>query len=405
MKNPIVHHGKTEGLSKLAPRQLNELDRVLGSPLAPTIQTTANPGGELLKLGRSIVQTDGLCRRIFGSDSTKEQLVDAAATAIAMRYEDIDDESLLQVSEYLADEFQQLQKGLYVLHPETGRVVAVIREEDFWHGPPVPRESGNMVQPLPRIRPELEGFITSWFSERDRENRIFKDRLVRLSKSTGIDLDPSDSRLSIATQEGRKSLVAPLAQEAPHSFLRRCGGSTGAFLKCFRIIDSDDSIPTGFTPLTPFVATARSALRIAEAGTFSSGFNRTSHLRGVFGQGWVREIARAIGLQGRDKFQTGSISNNTRVIVSSPDSVNHFRQYNRPVLPVESVGPLAFEEGSGIIKLPEHHELGNAELSDVWYTASAVEVEVFVRLSKIILLDDVVAHEAEVDVSLEKWGC
>lgn len=91
-----------------------------------------------------------------------------------------------------------------LVDPSTGLAVHRYGPEDVWFPAPVPREGGGLAQPLPRLRPELEGAIVHQASEQARVNQTVNSITEGLVQTEG-QRGTGDTRLAILTREGRET--------------------------------------------------------------------------------------------------------------------------------------------------------------------------------------------------------
>jgi hypothetical protein len=86
----------------------------------------------------------------------------------------------VEVAQYLADEYFQLGDAVLICDRTTGKAIARISDADMYQPPDQVRESGNLAKPLPRLNPNLEGFLVSYIFEQERDRQLRADILATL---------------------------------------------------------------------------------------------------------------------------------------------------------------------------------------------------------------------------------
>jgi hypothetical protein len=194
-------------------------------------------------------------------------------------------EDLREVALYLADEYLQGGDGILVVSQTTGLALARLAEEDVWQPKPVRREDGTLVQPLPRLRPDLEGFLVQWVFDRSREEQHVST-LAPWVAST-----PAAQQMTYA---GRQGLTKRIEDSAPN-ILKGLGGRACDFLDRFQVLDSAENPYSGLETLPRATAFARTRTPLADLKSFNVRFDPFSMQMGVIGTTWVMEMARFLG--------------------------------------------------------------------------------------------------------------
>lgn len=194
----------------------------------------ANPSPGILRLARIVVQQTPEVSAIF--TEAKEQRHPASWIQERLQPEldkffPNEAEAVKEVSTFLADEYTQIGDSLLLISAETGRALARLTDEDFYTPAPVPRESGNMVQPGARIRPDIEGTIVQWVFDRSQEREHFTKLLERIPQ-TQLLRDEGDSRMLFTTRAGRRLLATQIETALP-DLLKGSSGVARAFLDFF----------------------------------------------------------------------------------------------------------------------------------------------------------------------------
>lgn len=362
--------------------------------VAPEVTTLARPSADYLLQARADVQASDEFKALFAEAReqrhTSEWLADNLAIRLSASWGAEHFHDALEAARYLADEFEQLGEGIHLVSTTTGRVLACIDEDDVWYPAPVPRESGGMAQPLPRIRPDLEGFITQWHFETNRERRITA-LLGERGHQTALLREEGDPRLLTATRAGRKAIVAGLTENDPKELLSQAGGTTGAFLRHFDLMSEDPVDPGPLTALTQAQAISRSTMGIQDPTTHNLHYNRAANLRVLLPQGWVREIARHLSLEARRKFQPEALHLDmlregvldAEMWVASPETLREIRQrIIQPVMPVEGAATMGLQGKVGALVIGGF-QTGSHEMFDRWEVAAPLEYRLWVDWTKV----------------------
>lgn len=345
----------------------------------PQVISKANPEPPDLLEGRRRVQSDPTLKGIFLKAQESGSTADDLAKELAGYLEP-------DVAQFLADEYAQLgATGIHLVSTETGRVVLTLTEKDIYQPAPVPREnSTTLATPLPRIRPELESAIVSWVHDKDREQDMLR-KLSEKGYQTELLQTLGDPRLLIATTRGRKHITASLARQDPKALLGSVGGTAGAFLNLFEVVEE---APAGdFTHLGATVASS-SVMGVQDPLTTNLQHNRPSVMRGAMVQNWLRLIAAHIAVL---RHKQGSITTLTiaealrlkgALWAAPADAVLPLQPAKIPVLPID--GPAVLFQGPlGYLKVPPEFRLGSREIVDRWETRSELDFEVWLNLDNV----------------------
>jgi len=387
------------------------------SKLAPEVRTLARPTHDWLLQARADVQRcsklpDHVITKMFQTyreeGHTAEWLADSLAPVLAGMWAEGGDPRIEEAKEaalYLADEYEQVGDGIHIVSTDTGKIIAVLGKDDIYQPADVPRESGSMATPLPRIRPELEGFITRWVFDRDREAGV-RTLLAGRAHQTDLLREEGDPRLLMATRGGREQIVAGLREENPKALLTRSGGTVGALLTHFTVRESDDGSTEGLEPLMQCVAIARTRMGIQDQTTTNLSYNRPAALRGLFGQGWGREIGRQIADAAKKRISTVPMSTLPEKLeeladlwIADPNLVSMFMRKGATVLPVEGVvGAVGIRGSAGVLVVrSESYECGGAEIFDRWEVAGSLEYQIYLDWEAVCRIEvSGVEHQAQI---------
>lgn len=348
-------------------------DKALQTVVGPDVLTKANPSAEDLLQARADVQSNPHIKDLFRKAKEegwdREGLVDQVATAMAKIWPYGDPTEAVQ---YLVDEYNQLEPGIYMTDRRTGKVIAILQEDDIYQPAMVPREGGGMATPLKRIKPELEAAIHLHLHDVDREKNILAT-LAGKTVVTDLVKDSGDYRLLVASRKGRKHIVASLGQQAPRTLLEAAGGSTGLFLRNFWFHTTEPDLPEWAQVLSG-KANARSSLRIQDPTTLNLHHNRIGNLQASLTNGWARDIARQLSLESHKNgpvaeydFSNGSVIPGT-LIIAPPEMFRAIRGRNplTTIMPVEGSKPVSVTGHLGNLVLPAALEARNFDAFDRW---------------------------------------
>jgi hypothetical protein len=382
----------------------------LVSKLEPRVTSLAKPSVQNLLQARAEVQRDAAMKQLFRDAKEQghptEWLVDQLASRLAGLW-DGDLPEALEAARYLADEFTQLGEGILIVSTETGKAIAKLDESDLYTPAPVPRESGNFAEPLPRIEPGMEAMIVSWGLEKGREERV-EALLAQRANQTALLREEGDRRLWIATRKGRARMAGALADDHPKTLLERAGGTSGAFLKHFDLaLDPPEGAGRTYRLETTM------ALRVQDTLTSNLQYDRLGSMRGVVAQSWIRELGKQLArdaLKGRSApvWQASNITyeqiQQAETWVASPEVMLRFLDVmfgkvsmGSMVMPVDGSGTLGLKGKVGTIVVPETCHVQNREVFGRWEVHASLDIQVFIDWSKTIPVDvQGLAYEAQV---------
>ncbi len=351
--------------------------------IEPVVISRANPDRLDLLQARANVQSNEQLRALFKEGLPAPELASRLAEELAKIWPDGDP---AEAARFLADEYEQIgAQGIQLINTETGRIAAIIREEDLYQPAMLPREGGREAQPLMRIRPDLESAIVTWFHDKGREERVLQ-ALAERGHQTELLKEMGDPRLLVATRRGRKHIVEAISKVELKVLLEAAGGTSGEFLRFFQYGDPPEGHQ--LTHLSGTV-TSKSSMGIVDATTTNLHHNRPATLQGALVQGWVREIAKVLALEAREIHGVIDVTKDRslpgRFWVASPDMVRPFRTMDGKVsiLPVELETAVTVEAPLGYLKVPKAFEMFSRELFDRWETGTVLDFEAWVDLKKV----------------------
>lgn len=347
--------------------------------LAPEVRTLARPASGSLLSARGFVQRNADAQAAFlkakAEGWTGEKLAQEVTPLMLHELEGTREE-LYEAALYLADEYLQDGEGILLVSRQTGQVIARITEEDVWQPPPVRREDGSMVEPLPRLRPELEGFLVQWHFDRTREDE-FVAGLAPTFTSTA----------KAITHEGRKGIVERIRANADH-LLHDVKGNAQSFMEAFELVEGD-GIPNWLTPLPRATALARTRMSLADFKAMNFRFDVLTNQQTVIGTAWVREIARTLALAHPDpqavEEMTPELMDEATCWAGSDSVVDVCRSHEWPCLPIDGTAAIGLRGQVGVLQIhPESYKVASREISDRWEVAASIEYTLWVDWSKVV---------------------
>lgn len=249
------------------------------------VATKANPIPGLLRHVRVTVMENAKLQEVFrdAKDHTVEWIVENATQPLVEAFPDEDHAALLEVLRYLADEYTQIGDSILVLG-EDGRALAKISDRDMYLPAPVPRESGEMAQPAPRLNPVLEGQIVQWVFNQGFEAGIVSDLQSRLP-TTQLLREEGDRRLSFFTNQGRQSIHKEIETALPDLF-SSATGITRAFLRMCPVGPKEED-----TMARPFEFTSKNRRMLYDMRGRNAKFDQVASVRQGILNKWVEKIA------------------------------------------------------------------------------------------------------------------
>ena len=351
--------------------------------LAPEVRTLARPASGPLLAARAEVSRNADLQVAFvkakaeGWDAAR--LADEIQPLLEATLEGTP-EALREAGLYLADEYLQDGDGIMLVSRETGRTLARITEDDICQPAPIRREDGSLVQPLPRIRPDLEGFLVQWVFDRSREQEATRALAPWAAGTVAAQQ---------VTRQGRQGLVQRIQQEAP-LLLSQVGGRARDFLAAFEVVEADVVIPTGLVALPRATAFARTRTPLGDLRAFNMRFDVLSAQKGAVGVSWVTEIARMLAQSCPTVRQISveALWDSTSVWptfwVAPTDAADIFRRANAPAVFIESDRALGLMGRVGVLQLhPESYRVSGREIFDRWEVGASVDFTLWVDWSRI----------------------
>jgi len=259
------------------------------------VNSLAKPIPQSLLAARTAIQSSPKLQDIFKKAKAEKWTPDALADALFVNLPEYleSSENLWDISLYLADEYLQYGDKVLLVSTETGRAIWQITEDDIYIPEPVRREgSDTLAQPLPRLRPDLEGFLINWQFIESRDQQILQTLAKRLS-SSAIQVRENDKRLLRATRKGRKHLAEVVEEELPILLPPKAGIAKEFFDLCVLETSLKD-IPKDFRSLPPEKAIANVVTQVGDALSFNLRQDPFTTIKHQIMYQWVRCIARTL---------------------------------------------------------------------------------------------------------------
>ena len=364
--------------------------------VVPDVLTVARPLATPLIAARYEVQRNGKIKEAFlayrAEPNNLEGLVNAIATELEQKLEAPADQ-LAQVARYLADEYAQLGDGVLVCSTATGKAFARIRDEDIYQPAPVPREnSDRLVSPLPRLRPDLHGFLIKWVFDEEREKKITIALTARVAQ-TALQREDGDRRLLPVTREGRKELTQDLKERLP-GLLAGVQGKSLEFLRHFEIRETPPENTEGLHALGKRLAVHRIVSPVMDPSTFNLKFDHLTAKGAQLSAYWVRDIASTLAIEAKNLAGT-QIDRAWRTPLDM--GIAGF-WFGHPAFAWCLDGAMAVQGNQGkgapatcltgpagiLVIDPTGYECKGREVFDRWETAASISYELFVDFSKVV---------------------
>lgn len=354
------------------------------------VLSKANPTPGLLRLARVVVQQTPEVSAIFTEARANKHPATWLQERLQPELEKFfpnEGDAVKEVSTFLADEYTQIGDAILLVSSETGRALARITDDDFYTPAEVPRESGNMVAPARRLRPEIEGFVVQWIFDRSQEQEHHAKLLARVPQTALLQED-GDSRLLFTTRAGRRLLTTQIQTALP-SLLEGCTGIARAFLDFFPL-----GSPTAGMLLTPLEVKPRHTHRVPIQDPTARNLRydvRGSVLAGS-ATGWVREAAQQLlekGPKGAPRTVQEALEGRTSGLwVASPNAARVIKEsalVRILVLPPgrEEVAVYLTEPAGFLEVKSDGFWCGSREVHDRWTVETEMSANLWVDWEKV----------------------
>ena len=369
-----------------------ELARVV-----PEVRTLARPASGPLLAARGAVQRNPVLRAAFELARTEKHTPERLAGAITPELERVLEatpEEAVQVAQYLADEYFQIGDAVLVIDRMTGRALARFTDDDIWTPAPVPREGGGLAQPLPRLRPDIQGFLVSYYFDQAKDAQTLARVQERYPQTLAL-RDEGNPRLRAVTRAGRANMTDELRDMLP-ALLGAVQGAAKAFLDHFEIRDNPHLLD-GLTAYPMATAVARSQQSIADPLTFNLRHDWVASLAARIGTSWTRNIATRVASMAhpRQFLKAEDICREALepadFWVVPPHAYTTFMPFTGGLLPVEDIEPTGLVGHVGIIVVsPSGYTVQAREVFSRYEVVATLDYTLYLDPSKLqgLLLPD-----------------
>jgi hypothetical protein len=353
------------------------------------VLSRSNPEAALLRMSRLVLQRNPKVQELFKTTPNRE--VDREKLLAALQEEFPLDEGVVEVANYLSDEFEQIGDGLLLISPDTGKAIAKLTDEDIYLPAPVLRENGNLVQRKPRIRPEIEGYLIAWNFESAREKEIREGVLAKVNQ-TELQREEGDPRLLLLSREGRRRMATLVEDELPNLF-QEATGIAKSFLD-FLVVGKPPSGDSSFQKIeVELQGTVRKGLQ--DLTTSNLKCSLTTLSTSTLTTKWVRELGTSLLSTRKDLLKEYTTSSDLDSFIRSkvggfwvaPYGVGiELQRRGCRVLSVQMdkstnfalyyTGPIGFLE-------VRNHKLNSRELHDRWSMEATCDATVWVDWSRV----------------------
>jgi hypothetical protein len=263
----------------------------LSRVLTPEVRTLAKPSPTPLIGARGVVHRTPALKAVFEQAKregwTPEQLAGAITPDLETAL-DCSPEQSVEAAQYLADEYFQLGDAVLLCDRTTGKAIARISDADMYQPPPQRRHGSTELAPsLPRLNPNLEGFLVSYIFEQERDAQVRREALAALPQSAFLADSGDDPRVRAVTRAGRLGIAENVRAALP-DVLEAVQGSARVFLGYFELVTE---APPHLTALPRQTAESTGRVNIVDPKAMNARFSWEATIRARTGVGWVREMA------------------------------------------------------------------------------------------------------------------
>jgi len=380
--------------------------------LAPVVTSTADPQAKLLLQLRAIIARHDELKNLFLQFKKESRPIEwlrdmVVAQVVPYLDDSFDFSEVVEGCQYLSDEFNQLgETGYMVVSTETGKVEAVLSEDDLDTPTKISQITGEEIQGLTRIKVGTELALVTYKHETSREQEIL-DKLAVRGHQTQLLKEEGDSRLRMATRKGRKLIAEELGNDHPHVLLSRSGGTTGMFLRHVQVTAEPPS--KSYDHVLEGTLSHSTQRHVQDALTLNLGHSQLGTLRGTVPQGWVRGLCRSLAEAAYQHYRgialdidelTKEDLKGVDLWVSDPDVFKEIRKVDPKiqVVPIEGVATIGLSGAVGVLEIPEEFTVHSQERFNRWEVIASVPYKFHIRWEGVSILPLVgVAHEATVE--------
>ena len=228
---------------------------------------------DLLVSARQLIASNERLRALFQEACDEQWLADNLSVRLGAMHSTENFADVKDVSLYLAHEFfANKSNPIVVADRSTGSAVVHLPVDAIWQPGPVPRESGGLAEPMPRLRPDIEAALIQTHHDRAREHR----EIIHRSEAGYLARD-----MKILSSVGRNDLIECAVKGAMKSF----GNALAKHLYGAVVLGD------GMQPMT---LTASASMRIPDLRSLNLHFRFERWLTHVMTTGWVQSVANAI---------------------------------------------------------------------------------------------------------------
>jgi hypothetical protein len=270
---------------------------------------------------------------------------------------------MYEVAKYLLDEYEQLGDVPLLISTVTGKAIARLTEDNFWRPNAVPRESGNMTQRTPQLRPEFEASLLMHEHAKARDEELREIILAREQEALRfLRVDPD---LLFGTRSGRKATAQKVHESLP-AVLQSATGLAQEFLSLLAISTKASTKERGTMKRIEVNPIARVVRAVNDPLAQNLAHSVFHSSLAVIAAAWARELAREAFVH--SKHETANLkvcsSAGTGLIVGSPNTVSSLRGRILPVdvsdevvmCPQSGLGELDIDESSYEVTWREVHD-------------------------------------------------
>ena len=369
------------------------------------VLSKADPPPGLLRLVRVSIQNEPTLSSLFTPNEGGTRSVDPEVLTQQLKDFYPLEDSIEEVAQYLADEYEQLGDGILLISSSTGKAIARLTSEDFYQPAPVPRDDGRMVERPVTIRPDTEAFITHWRFENDLEARV-RDRVLARITQTEYLREEGDSRLLTLSRSGRRELAGQVELSIPELFTNP-KGIVKDFLEYFRLDGKPDQEDEWeMIRVHPSSLIRRS---IQDSLATNVKYDTLTASLAATATSWVRCLASALlDSQAKRKEDPTSLKDairqaGTGLWLAEPNLAAALRSQGCHVLPAPGPDNLTvyLSEPAGILDIPEDRfGIHSREMHGRWTLEAVTEATLWVNLgvSQVFRIKDVSTSGVYVEV-------
>lgn len=350
-----------------------------------SVNTLARPARSGLLAARTVVQNTPEVQALFlearERGASSESLADVLHVVMPDHLEgDWSSEEIWDICLYLADEYTQLGSCMLLVSSETGQAIARVSDDDIYLPQPVQRQDGSLAQPLPRLKPELEGQIVQWQFDEHRDQKVLVDLQAKVAR-LGL-FDDGKVQLLKATKRGRRELADRVRTELS-GILSELIGLPGRFAAFCQVVEQVPEYAKGWHRVE-FETLATVVTQVSDPYSLNLCFNPHTILKRQIGCQWIRSLAELAALQATGDPIPLTLAESAKVSsgvwVAEPHVAMLVRGLAVPGVPTARayLSPLIYLEAP-------IYDSQSRELLDRWEVAAKLQCAVYINLDGIQL--------------------